>query len=326
MKEKILNFFRTVGDFFKNLFKRKKKEPTLRRVKEGMVERRSVGGWIVDIILVLVLLLCCFICIMPMWHTFMASISDGYELLTHKELLWLPVGDANLDGYKLIFTSKEYQVLRGYINTIIYVVLSTLLGLIMNILAGYVLSRKTKFKAPIVLFFLIANMFNGGTIPTYLVIKALGMTQTMWSLIIPGCTNAMFIILAMNSFLQVPESTIEAAQLDGAGPLRIMFRVALPQGLGLILVTVINTAVGVWNSWFNALIYVPNQQDLWPLQLWIQKIVADSEGFMTSANVNYVKNTLQFVVVIISVLPMYIAFPFFIKKLEKGMVLGAVKG
>ena len=195
----------------------------------------------------------------------------------------------------------------------------------MNIVSGYILSRRTKLKSPIVIFFLIATLFSGGTVPTYLVIQALGLTETALSLIIPGATNAFFIILAMNSFLQVPESTIEAAKLDGAGPLRIMFKVALPQGLGLILVTVINTAVGVWNSWFTAMLYVPNQPDLWPLQLWIQKVVSDSANYITSSNPDYVMETLQYVVVIISIVPIYIAFPFFIKKLEKGMVLGAVK-
>lgn len=294
-------------------------------IKDGMVEHNSAWGIVADVILVIIMLCVIFVSIVPMWHTFMASISDGKALLGYKGVLWGPTGQANLDGYEMIFTSKQYLVARGYLNTIIYVLGSTALGLILNVIAGYVLSRKTKLKGPLMLFFLFTTMFSGGTVPTYLVLKFLGMTQTPLALIIPGCTNAMYIILCMNGFLQVPESTIEAAQLDGAKPLKIMFNVALPQALGLVLVTVINTIVSGWNSWYSALIYVPNQKQYWPLQLWIKEIVAQSENFMQSISPNYVKNTLQYVVIIISVLPLYILFPFFIKKLEQGMVLGAVK-
>ena len=332
MQENLKNENKGEGTFFSSLKRRikgglKKKDPALKglRIKEGMVEHRGVGGWVADLVMIAFLLLCVLICIVPMWHTLMSSLSDGFSLFANHGIVWWPVGDANLDGYEYIFTAEQYQIGRGYLNTIIYVVFGTLLGFVMNIVSGYILSRKTKLKSPIIIFFLIATMFSGGTVPTYLVIQALGLTETALSLIIPGATNAIFIILAMNSFLQVPESTIEAAKLDGAGPLRIMFKVALPQGLGLILVTVINTAVGVWNSWFTAMLYVPNQPDLWPLQLWIQKVVSDSANYITSSNPDYVMETLQYVVVIISIVPIYIAFPFFIKKLEKGMVLGAVK-
>lgn len=122
-----------------------------------------------------------------------------------------------------------------------------------------------------ILYCVFTTMFNGGTVPTYMVIRALGMTGTRWSLIIPGCTNALFMLLVMNSFAQVDKSYVEAAEIDGAGHLAIMFKVMWPQCKGMALVTAINTAIMKWNAWFEASIYVPNNTEYWPLQLWVKK-------------------------------------------------------
>lgn len=211
-------------------------------------------------------------------------------------------------------------------NTIIYVIGGTLLGLVMNIFAGYILSRATKLRGFMILYCVFTTMFNGGTVPTYMVIRALGMTGTRWSLIIPGCTNAVFMLLVMNSFAQVDKSYVEAAEIDGAGHLAIMFKVMWPQCKGMALVTAINTAIMKWNSWFEASIYVPNNTEYWPLQLWVKKITANATDYLKAATPNYDKGLLQYCVIVAATLPILIAFPFFIKKLEKGMVLGGVKG
>ena len=292
---------------------------------EGMVERSTWADHIGDGLMAVLLVAVVFICLIPLWHTLMASLSDGQKLLEHSGMLWLPVGGATLDGYKLLFSSQKYMVLHGLLNTILYVTYTTLLGFIINVVGGYILSRKTKLRGVMVMFVMITMMFSGGTIPTYMVVRALGMTKTPLALIVPGCTNAMFVIMLMNGFLQVPESTIEAAKLDGAGTLRIMFQIALPQGLGMALVTVINTVVIAWNSWFNAMIYVPTQKNLWPLQLWIKQISEDASRIMQSKTPSYTDMLFQHAAVIISILPIIILFPFFVKKLEKGMAQGGVK-
>lgn len=300
----------------------------IRKMYEGMVDKRSPVGLAVDIGITIILCGIIFASLMPMWHTLMASLSDGRSLIAHEGLLWLPAGGFSFDGYKLVFTSAEYQVLRGYINTIVYVGASSLLGLILNVFGGYVLSCKSKLKPIFTLYIIFTMMFSGGTVPTYMVLKAIGLVGTELaplSVIIPGCTNAIFMVLAMNSFLQVPEATIEAAKLDGAGHFRIMFQVVLPQGMSLVFVAFINTLIISWNSWFNAMIYLAGDKDWWPLQLWIKEITADSETFLQEQNPNFTKATLEHVVIIISVLPLFIAFPFFIKRLEKGMVIGGVK-
>lgn len=307
--------------------KPKKRAMRLRRREDnetGMVEDRSLWGTVADILMGIALAALAFVCIIPLWHVFMASISDGKALLAHEGMLWLPVGEATLDGYKLLF--QDSQIITGYINTIIYVVGGTLLGLVMNVFAGYILSRTTKLKTVMVLFCVFTTMFNGGTIPTYMIIRKLGMTGTMWSLIIPGATNAMFMLLMMNAFSQVDKSYVEAAELDGAGHLTIMFKIMLPHCKGMALVTAINTAIMKWNAWFEASIYVPNQTELWPLQLVVKRITAGAEDFLKALNPNYTENLLQYCAIVAATLPLLIAFPFFIRKLEKGMVLGGVKG
>ncbi|MCM1086745.1 MAG: carbohydrate ABC transporter permease [Muribaculaceae bacterium] len=307
----------------------RKLERRLRKIEEeshksSMVVHPSLGGRVADVIIALALALIAFICIIPIWHVFMASVSDGYDLLGHKGTVWKPVGEATLAGYKLLFSDPS--IITGYLNSIIYVIGGTGLGLLMNIFAGYILSRQTKLRGAMILFCVFTTMFNGGTVPTYMVIKALHMTGTRWSLIIPGCTNAIFMLLMMNAFSQVDRSYVEAAEVDGAGHLSIMFRVMLPQCKGMALVTAVNTAIMKWNSWFEASIYVPNQKELWPLQLWVKSITASSQDFMKATNPNYDKNLLQYTVIVAATAPILIAFPFFIKRLEKGMAMGGVKG
>ena len=292
--------------------------------KSSMVVNPGIGGKIANIILYICLGLIVIVCVVPLWHVVMSSLSDGKELLGHTGVAWLPVGGLNLGGFELLL--ENTGLITGYLNTILYVVGGTALGLIMNIFAGYILSRETKWKPFMTMFFLITTMFNGGTVPTYMVVKALGLTGTRLALIIPGATNAMFILLLMNAFSSVDRSYVEAAQIDGAGHLKIMFQVMFPQCKGMALVTAINTAIMKWNSWFEASIYVPTQKEAWPLQLWVKELTASSTDFLKAANPDYNRYLIQYAVIVIATAPILIALPFFIKKLEKGMVIGGVKG
>lgn len=289
----------------------------------GMVENPSVVERIVHWIIVAVVVLICIASFIPMWHVLMASFSDGKELLAHEGLLLTPVGGFNLQGYANIF--KDLSLLKGYANTLIYVVGATAIGMFINITGGYVLSRESKLRAPLTIILMITMLFSGGLIPTYMVVRQLGMVGTRWALLIPGCTNAMFVIMMMNAFRQVPESTLEAARIDGAGHMKTLFYVMLPQAKSLGTVVILNSVIIQWNSWFSASIYVPNQRDLWPLQLWIKQIVADNEGFLMSSNPDYSRYLIQYALIIIATLPILLAFPFFQDKLEKGVIGGAVK-
>ena len=292
--------------------------------KKRLFGMMSTADIITDAVIMLILLLVAFISFIPLWHVVMSSVSDGKLLLSHKGVVWAPIGEFNLNGYKLIF--RNSGVVKSYLNTILYVVGGTGLGLIMNVLAGYILSRKTRFKPFMIVFFVITTMFNGGTIPTYLVIRALGMTGTPLALIIPGATNAMFMLYMMNAYMAIDRDYEEAASIDGAGHLQIMFQILLPQAKGMAIVTAVQTAIMKWNSWFEASIYVPTQKNLWPLQLWVKELTSNTTEFLKSSNPDYNQYLIQYAVIVIATLPLLACMPLFIGKLEKGVATGGIKG
>ena len=184
----------------------------------GMVEKPTVLGWAADIVMLILVLVLAFICIIPMWHVLMSSISDGFQLLTYKGLVLVPVGTPTLEGYLLIF--RDNSVITGYLNTIIYVVSTVSLGFVLNVLGGYAISRETKLKNIMTLYLVFTMMFSGGMIPTYMVLDTLRVVGTRWAIILQEATMAMFIIIGANAFRGVPHSTVESARIDGAGHLR----------------------------------------------------------------------------------------------------------
>ncbi len=298
----------------------------------GMVRGKTAGDIIIDVVIYAVLVLVLFICIIPMWHVLMASVSDPKQIAfgmgdSYKwGIVWWPVGDKlHFEGYEYIF--QDGSIFRGYLNTIIYVIGATVIGMIVNVTGGYVISRNTKSKAILTIFVMFTAMFHGGLIPTYAVINGLGMTNTIWSVIIPGCTNAFFVIMLANAFNTVPESTIESARIDGAGHFRIMWQILLPQALPLATVVVLNIVILQWNSWMNASIYLSSSHmDLWPLQLIVRELSARAENFIGSGKPNYALYLVRYTVIVASTLPILCIFPFFQKKMESNVVAGAVKG
>lgn len=303
--------------FIQKLFSRPKKH-------DGMVEEHSTIGLIIDITIAIFMLGIIFICLVPVWHVIMSSISDGRSLLATGGLVLWPVQSTTLAGYKLLFSNTT--ILRGYLNTIIYVIGATSVGFILNVIGAYVLSRDTMYRKPLHVFIFVTILFNGGLIPTFLVIRALGMVGTMWALIIPGSTNAIYMIIMGTAFRTVSRETVEAAELDGAGHLSIMFRVILPQALSMSTVIILFSVVQHWNAWFPASIYVPSQRNLWPIQLWIRQIVTENAAFLQTQNPDFNRYLIQYAVIVVATLPILAIFPFFLKYIEKGIVLGGVKG
>lgn len=300
-----------------------------RRKKEGMVEHPRLGERIADCVIILFLGICMFICIVPMWHTLMASLSDGQQLIAHTGIAWKWVtaeGGPNLAGYAKTLNYSDFAIIKSYGVTLMYVAGNVLAGLVINVIGAYVIYRRPKAAPALTLYVMFTLMFSGGVVPTYMVVRALHMTGTPWSLILPGCTNAMFIVMVMNAFRQVPESTVESAELDGAGHFTIMFQILLPQARGLTVVTMINTAILSWNSWFDASIYVPNSKEWWPLQLWIKQIVADNASILNATTPDWDKYLVSYCVILVATIPVLAAMPFAQKQLQKGSLLGAVKG
>lgn len=299
-----------------------------RKYREGMVVHPGAGERIADVFIILVLVLCMLVAVLPLWHTMMSSFSDGQLLIAHEGVAWKWItkdGGINLAGYGKTLLYNEYAILKSYGITLFYVVGNLVFGVIINVISAYVLYRKPKMAPFLTVFIMFTMMFSGGIVPTYMVIRKLGMVGTVWSMILPGCTNAMFIMLTLNGFRQVPASTVESAELDGAGHFVIMFRILLPQAMGMVVVTMINSAILSWNAWFEASIYLSQKRNLWPLQLWIKQIVADNASIINAATPDWDKYLVSYCVILIATLPVLIAMPFAQKQLQKGSLMGAVK-
>ncbi len=291
----------------------------------SMVEHPSVGDRVIDVVVIILCALVAFCCVIPMWHVLMCSFSDGEALYAHKGMVWWPVGGFTLKGYENVF--KTNDILIGFANTIIYTLLTTAVGFFLTVTAGYALSRTTKLKSFMTTFIMITMMFGGGMVPTYMVVKAIGWVNTPLAIILPGCTNAMFIIMMMNEFNRIPNDYFEAARIDGAGHFRILFKIMLPMAMNMGAVIILNSVVGTWNSWLQASIYITNRNtNMWPLQLYIREITANAESFLQSSTPDYSRYLIQFAVVIVSTLPILLLFPFFQDKMEKATITGGVKG
>lgn len=295
----------------------------LRKPRSGMVERLTVGSAIAQGILMVIVGAMAIICLLPMWHVVMSSISDGFKLMSKGGLVVWPVGDVNFAGYSLIF--HDSSILQGYLNSIIYVIGTVGLGFVLNVVGGYAISQKTKLGGIMSLYLLIPLLFGGGMIPTYMVMKTLGLVGTRWCIILLEATMGMYVIMGSMAFRGVPQSTVESARLDGANHLQVMFRVMFPQCRGMFMVTILMTFVTSWNSWLNASIYVPGSRDKWPIQLWIQQIIADNEDIFSLANPDYDRYLVQYAVIAVSTIPILIAIPFMQKYIEAGALQGAIK-
>lgn len=267
----------------------------------------------------------------PLYYVLIASISDPYEVYAGKTFL-LP-SKITFDGYARVF--REKSIARGYLNSIYYTILGTLISVSMVMTTGYCMSKKKlPFRKSIMLFFVITMYFSGGLIPTYLVVSKVGLLDSVWSLILPGGVSVYNVIVCRTYFeTSIPEDLYEAAAIDGSGNLRTFVKIALPLAKPIMAVMVIFTMVAYWNDWFTALIYM-NDKDRYPLQLALRQILIQSQATATMignmdggyAEANKITELIKFASIVVGSVPMLVAYPFVQKYFEKGFMAGAVKG
>lgn len=296
-----------------------------------MVERTSVSRVIFNIINYSFMVLVAFVCIIPLWHVIMASISDPRSLMASSGILFVPAGSVTLKGYQLVLSNSK--ILTGYANTLIYVGATTVIGALMTLIAGYVLSRKNmKAKSFMTMFVVITMLFGGGLIPTYMVIRSLGMINTRWAMIFPGVINAFYIIMMKNAFEQLPISYEEAALIDGARPMTILVEILVPMVKATIAVVVMFNIVMQWNSWYPASIYLTGRRDLWPLQMIMREVLVQNDSAMVlsgtdaAAKADMTNNLVKYCTTVVGTLPVLLAYPFAQKYFVTGITLGGVKG
>ncbi|GIN72556.1 sugar ABC transporter permease [Bacillus sp. J14TS2] len=272
------------------------------------------------------------IIVYPLIFVISASISDPAAVSTGKMWLW-PV-DVTFAGYKRVFQNDAIWL--GYRNTIFYTIVGTIIHLIVLLPCAYALSRKEVMgKKYILWIILFTMMFNGGLIPTYLVIKTLGMIDTIWAIVVPGVVGAWSILVARTFFQQtIPDQLVEAAKIDGASDYYIFGKVVIPLSMPIIAVMALFHAVSLWNQYFTALIYLSNEK-LYPLQLILRQILVVAQisqeggggpGEIESL-VEQVKTAslVKYAVIMVSSLPLLIVYPFLQRFFVQGVLIGSVK-
>ncbi|MYL63482.1 ABC transporter permease subunit [Bacillus hwajinpoensis] len=268
------------------------------------------------------------IVLFPLIYVLLSSVLEPNVLV--KKGLSISGSDWTLEGYKRIF--EDGTIVKGFINSILYSVGFTLITVSVCIIAGYSLSAEglvgRKF---IMVFFLITMFFNGGLIPTYMVVKGLGMLNTIWAIILPNAINVWFIILARTYFKSIPNELKEAARIDGASELRIFLNIVFPLSKPIIFVIALYAFIAQWNSYFDAMIYLEDR-NLYPLQLVLRSILIQNEiqpGMIAdqqaAAELQRISEMIKYSSIVLASLPLIIMYPFFQKYFEKGVMVGSLK-
>lgn len=273
-----------------------------------------------------------FVCILPVWHVVCASFSSADYVMQNSGVIWKIKG-FNIEGYKLVF--KNVSIWTGYLNTIIYVLASTMLGMLITVMVGYTVSRRDALWGNAIMFLMaFTMMFNGGLISSYIInTQLLGLYNNRLAMIIPTCFGVFNVILIRTAIMGVPDSLEESANLDGAGRMTILFKIILPLIKPTIATLILFSVVGQWNSWFNASIYLRNRE-LFPLQLILKEILVTNDTSSTTTVVasNYAGDTVmykqlvKYCVIVVSTAPIFAFYPFVQKYFEKGVLVGAIKG
>lgn len=269
------------------------------------------------------------ITIVPLIYVLVASFMDPATLI-NKGISFNPK-DWTIQGYQRVFADDS--ILRGFVNSLFYSFSFSLLTVFITMITAYPLSRPNLAGKKIIMTFFVITMFvGGGLIPTYLLVKNLGMLDSVWAIIVPGAINVWNIILARTYFSALPKELSEAATIDGANDLQILFKVMLPLAKPIMFVLFLYAFVGQWNSYFDAMIYIKDP-DLQPLQLVLRNILIQNQPSqdMVGANtvmaeMKQIAELIKYATIVISSLPLIIMYPFFQKYFDKGVLVGSVKG
>lgn len=288
--------------------------------------RDKIFYTIITIILTLFFIMVLYPCI----YVISASFSSGDAVQAGKVVLW-PV-DVSIEGYRTVFNTKDVWI--GFRNSLFYTVVGTSINIVMTVMAAYSLARPdVPGRNGIMLLFTFTMFFNGGMIPTYMVIRTLGMLDTIWCLIIPGAVGAYNLIVA-RTFIQnsIPLELLEAAKIDGCSDVKYLLKVVIPLSKAVIAVLVLFYGVGHWNAYFNAMIYL-HTKDLFPLTLFLRQIllmeqidpstITDPE---LQAQMAKAAGVIKYALIVVSMVPVMLIYPFIQKYFVKGVMIGSIKG
>lgn len=284
----------------------------------------TIFDWIVHALLLVLIV----VTLYPLLYVAFASFSDAGRLIAHRGFLFAPLG-FSFEAYVSVF--KNPGILTGYGNTLFILVFGVSINLIVTALGAYVLSRKNVMWNRVFMIVIVMTMFfSGGLIPLYLIVKGVGMIDSLWSTIIPFAVNTFNLIIMRTAFQSVPESLEESAKIDGANHFTILLRIIVPLSMPVIAVMILYYAVEKWNGWFYASIFLKDH-NLFPLQLILREIlISNSTDSMATdaaaADRFQIGETIKYATIMVATVPILCVYPFVQKYFVKGVMVGALKG
>jgi len=291
--------------------------------RPGIKKRGRVGS----IFIYIVVLLAGAITLYPFIYVVANSFSSPMAVL-RREVVFLPV-DFSVKSYEILLNQKD--VWLSYYNTIWYTVVGTAANILLTVLAAYPLSvKRFCLRRPVSMMIVITLFVSGGMVPSYMVVKSLGMLDTPWALIFPTAISAYNLIVTRSFFESLPQELMESAYLDGANDFTILFRIILPVSKAILAVLVIFYAVFHWNEYFNPMLYLKSRE-LKPITLYLRDILVANQqstvstGGNTSLEQKFLFEALKFSTIVITVLPITVIYPFFQKHFVQGVMIGSVK-
>lgn len=289
--------------------------------------KKTKGEKVFNVFNVVFMLIFAFLTLYPFYYVAIASLSKSSDFMMYSGFLYKPLG-FNIDAYRVVF--RDSRILRGFANTVFILITRVSLSMLLTIMGAYVLSRKKARLVPRLMFLIVVTMFfTGGMIPIYLNVRSLGLDNNMGALIFPGVINSFNLIIMRNAFEAIPNELEESASIDGAGSLSTLFTIMLPLIVPNVMVVLLYYAVEVWNSWFDAMLYI-RKKNLYPLQLILREILINNNTNGMTANSSgdsvTMAETVQYAVMMVATVPILLVYPFLQKYFVNGIMVGAVKG
>ncbi|MEV5025536.1 carbohydrate ABC transporter permease [Paenibacillus sp. LPE1-1-1.1] len=290
-----------------------------------MIQDKTIGNRIFDTVNYTLLLLIALVCVLPFIYVLAVSFTSPAEVAKGGLILWPK--EWSLASYRYIFSTNT--LVRSMLVSIYITVLGTMINLIFTSLMAYPLAKpRLRGRQTILLAVLFTMLFGGGMIPTYFVVKALHLTNTLWSLMIPGAISAFNLIVLKNFFQQIPDGLEDSARIDGCNDVGVLFRIVLPLSLPAMATFGLFYAVGHWNQFFNAILYI-NDNTKWPIQVLLREVVILASSSIGDSSIDSTEIqplTIRMAVIVFATIPILLVYPFLQKHFAKGVMLGSVKG
>lgn len=269
----------------------------------------------------------CVATLYPLLYVVFSSFSDPNKLMMYTGILYKPVG-FSLEAYRQALSYP--LILSGYANTLFVMVVGLVVNIVLTAFGAFFLTRdNVMWQRHIALMIVFTMFFNGGIIPFYFAVRDLGLYNSIWSLIFPAAINTFNLIVMRTGFAAIPKSLTESAEIDGASHLTVLFRIIIPLSLPTVSIIILYYGVAHWNSWFNASLFLPDS-DKWTLQLVARQILLKNDTTNMAAGADQgaalaIGETIKYAVIVITILPILVLYPFLQKFFVKGAMIGAIK-